>query len=459
MDIIISNLAKKSNEHNLPTNTAMYCHTQKCNSTDFAHKKVLSISEAAISIGVTNEVMQDFISCGDVIAVGSKKNMIKLCELNKFVEEPYDISFQANQNPQSDKLFRDCFLEYVESLNGGVSNRTFGNHISMIPHILDGLGKYKMREINKTILKKFINNLTLKKYTKKKNGTPDTYYSQSMINKIFDLLHGFIIEVSDEEGSQLLKIDFMAKIKKPVSNKHSSEKEQVFTDQEIKKIFSAIKTNKMISCWIHILADTGVRPSEALALKFSDINFENGTINIFRTLSKTADYDVQEHKRISHFLPFIKDLKNDKQNKKIDYQRRTLKVSQQTLKVLKRWEEYIKSNKALLALKCAHNTEEFLFNGFHGQLCLYEDYKQIYQRLLNSKELNGNTMNPYRYRHTVCTDLLRHGVDIKTVQLILGDNTPDMVLKVYSNMNKDDVLKGSQIRADRMDEMLRIVPN
>lgn len=53
----------------------------------------------------------------------------------------------------------------------------------------------------------------------------------------------------------------------------------------------------------------------------------------------------------------------------------------------------------------------------------------------------------------------RSGINIKAAQLILGNNTPDMVMKVYANLDKSDVLKGSQSFADSMDLMLGVIPH
>ena len=59
-------------------------------------------------------------------------------------------------------------------------------------------------------------------------------------------------------------------------------------------------------------------------------------------------------------------------------------------------------------------------------------------------------MNMYRFRHTVCTDLLGRGIDLKTVQMIMGDNTPDVILSVYANIGKQDVLMASSELSQRM---------
>lgn len=46
------------------------------------------------------------------------------------------------------------------------------------------------------------------------------------------------------------------------------------------------------------------------------------------------------------------------------------------------------------------------------------------------------------------------GVNIKAVQMIMGDNTPDMVMRVYANLDSTDVLIGSKQCAVSLDKVL-----
>lgn len=43
---------------------------------------------------------------------------------------------------------------------------------------------------------------------------------------------------------------------------------------------------------------------------------------------------------------------------------------------------------------------------------------------------------------------------MKTVQMIMGDNTPDMILRVYANLEKKDLLLATTDLANRMDDIL-----
>lgn len=361
-----------------------------------------------------------------------------------------DISNVA-RNTKADMLFKDYIIKYLDEVKGETSSRTYDSKINLARHIINGIGKYKMSELNVHILKKFINGLTEKNYEK---GKKTHYFSQSTINKIYDVLHGIIKDASDEEGDGILQKDYMRNIKKPRSKQHKDKEEQALSKDELKKISDVIKDNKMISTWVHIMMYTGARPSEALALKFSDIDYKNSVIKINKTLSQEQDHDVASQKRKGAPKPIITNLKNDHGRSKVDYQTRELKVSKNLLDITKEWENYVKSNTKLMKMKNDNGTEEYMFCGSKGQLWLYRNYRQAYGRILERVGLDISEFNPYRFRHNFCTECLRKGIDVKTVQCLMGDNTPDMVLKVYANMNKDDVFKGSKILSEHIDKIL-----
>jgi len=359
-------------------------------------------------------------------------------------------------NPNAELLFKDFFIKYLKSLDGAARSRSYSSTLYLAPHIVDGLGNYKMSQINKTVLKEFINSFTKKTYNKGKNSDQPQYFSQSTIDKVYHLLHAAIKEASDLDGDHLLRTDFMANIKKPRSNRCKAPEIQALTDDQMMMLSNIASENKMMNVWVHLMLYTCVRPSEPLALKFSDIDYDQKTVSIVRTLSYEEYSDVNTFSRVKPRKPIITNLKNERGGK-INLQRRTLKVGNMILDILKDWETAVTSDEELMRLKRENGTEEFLFCGTRGQFWLYDDYQQVYERLLKRHGLSVAEYNPYRFRHNCCTRLFRLKIDLKTVQLIMGDNTPDMVLRVYANLNSDDVLKGSQDFADSMDMALNVV--
>ena len=174
----------------------------------------------------------------------------------------------------------------------------------------------------------------------------------------------------------------MENIKKPRTRQAQKPPLKAFTHNELQQLLKAIHENRMITIWICIMLYTGVRPSEALALMWKDINYQEGTIDISKALSQEDYFDIRNHHKIKPSIPIITDLKNERNSDKSSWQKRTLKVGKGLLKMLSEWERVSKGNTALMKKKRENGTEEYLFCGSKGQLWLYEYYNKAYKRLL-----------------------------------------------------------------------------
>lgn len=352
--------------------------------------------------------------------------------------------------PEQDILVSECFAKFLKGLESSIVNRTYGSYIGIGKHIDDGLGNLKMYELNREVIQDFLNNCRKATYTK---SGKIYYYGQTHLNLIFDLLKRFVETYSDDYiGTPLLSKNYMARMDKPRTLALKKEEVPALTMDEIKMVLAAVQSDKMISCWVHIMVNIGCRPSEALALRWSDIDFTNKTITISKTLGKFAEHDPITKKRITPFRAIIKDLKNENGRKRrIDYQTRTLSISEKTINSILEWKKEIANNPKLTSARKKMGTEDFVFTGPNGDLRVYEDYTQRYKRLLRKSKIDPSKINPYRFRHTACTELLKSKVDVKRAQLVMGDNTPDMMLKTYANMDKESVLQASGVLSDRME--------
>lgn len=62
----------------------------------------------------------------------------------------------------------------------------------------------------------------------------------------------------------------------------------------------------------------------------------------------------------------------------------------------------------------------------------------------------GKDLTAYNLRHEYCTELARRGVDIRITQKLMGHSSPEMTLKVYTNLSSDDI---------NTDDLKRIINN
>lgn len=138
----------------------------------------------------------------------------------------------------------------------------------------------------------------------------------------------------------------------------------------------------------------------------------------------------------------------------VDFQTRTIPVSDELLATVKKLMDEIKGNEELCQKRKEANTEYLLFTGPKGTMWTFDDYAQCYERLLLKSKLNPSQMNLYRFRHTFCTNLIMRGENLKTVQIFMGDNSPEMILRVYADIEKESILKSNVLR-DRMADIMR----
>ena len=343
--------------------------------------------------------------------------------------------------PEQDVTVAECFDKFLNSIKKEVKSRTFGDYVNAGKFIVGKLGQLKMYEIDYAVLEDFLNQLVDAKYVKGKGKGKPQPFGQSKINKVYDLLGRFIRYYSNEAlDHPLIKKNYMVNLKKPKSKAPVKPETTIYTDEEIRAIYEAVKEDFMIYCWVRILHATGCRPSEALALKWSDIDFEERTISITKALGKEATYDTKELKRTTHFVPVIKELKNERAGKKSGFQKRTLPVSDELLGIIMKLKAQEEADSTYMQNKAQNGTTEFIFTGKNGNLRIYEDYAQRYNRLLRKAGLNKSENNLYRFRHTFCTEMILAGVDVVSVQRMMGDNSSQVITGVYTNISQRYIL-------------------
>ena len=173
---------------------------------------------------------------------------------------------------------------------------------------------------------------------------------------------------------------------------------------------------------IVILLGTGLRVSELYGLTKADIDFDRRCIHINKQLCRTADKPY-----------FIAPPKTSSGN-------RSIPMTDTDYMAFRR----VLENRG-------HPKVEVMVDGYSGFLFLDKDGKpkvamhlENYMRGMQRKYIkkHGNTLSrvtPHVLRHTFCTNVQQAGLDVKSLQYLMGHSNASVTLDVYTHSSFDSV--------------------
>lgn len=193
---------------------------------------------------------------------------------------------------------------------------------------------------------------------------------------------------------------------------------KVYSKQQLKALFNYLETlspgytNDYNKTLLRLLFYSGCRISEALALNWSDIDFENNAVLINKTLSQSKHgYKVS-------------DPKTDKSTGKVS-------LDSETISLLKKWQ--INQRKYMLSLGITDPT--MIFCGIYKQLITHH---AIYVRMKTiAEKANIPFLGVHVTRHTHASLLLDAGADMKEVQDRLRHASINMTMDTYGHLSKE----------------------
>ena len=168
-----------------------------------------------------------------------------------------------------------------------------------------------------------------------------------------------------------------------------------------------LKRTKML---IYLLMSNGLRISEALALTWSDIHFNDSTITIDKTFSK-----VKGGTKISKPKTLASDA--------------ILPASDFILKALKRFRVYQKKKRLAAGLNVK---EDLIFSQIDGSKISYEIASRQVRTIFN--ECGIDYHGTHTFRHTFASILLDEGEDLKVVQEVMRHSDISLTANLYGKL-------------------------
>lgn len=216
------------------------------------------------------------------------------------------------------------------------------------------------------------------------------------------------------------------KVIKPKS-RQTQRKGNFLTKEELKEFLKLAQTTTLSYFFplVHLMAYTGLRQGEALALKWSDIDFKNKKI----TVNKTAVW--------------IKG-KQTLQTPKTKNSKRVISIDPNTLSILKSWKKdqikiYFKNGKHF------DGDENFIFTNQRSDWVQIHNFIPYFKRFITGHDLK--LITPHGLRHTHASLLFSAGVEPKNISDRLGHSTVQITLDLYTHITEEQ-------RTDTVDKLL-----
>lgn len=209
----------------------------------------------------------------------------------------------------------------------------------------------------------------------------------------------------------IIKTNPLDKIIRP-KQKEKSEKKKALTKEELTDFLDLAKeyaSPVLFAAW-WTLAYTGLRRGELLGLEWSDIDFENRTLRVERTLVRISG-------------------KLSTQSPKTKKSRRVVTLDPRTIEILKNWR--LKQKKILF--KKGTGKTEIVFSNTLGGYLMESRLRNELRSFLLKFDLPLITVHDLR--HTHASLLFEAGVEAKQIADRLGHSKIQTTLDMYTHIN------------------------
>ena len=90
-------------------------------------------------------------------------------------------------------------------------------------------------------------------------------------------------------------------------------------------------------------------------------------------------------------------------------------------------------------------SSKFIFPSQEGDFKKESAVKCLMQRFVKKVGIEDMGLTLYRFRHTMCTRLILAGQPIPVIQRIMGDNTIDVIMKIYTHVTEKQAMAACEV--------------
>lgn len=363
----------------------------------------------------------------------TKKEALKRAEeaLKKLFEDGIDE--KAVRHLTFEDIANEWFNLYSKT---GVKDSTLDQRQFQMNFLIKHIGKMKIVQITSRMYQKVLNEMYEIGYVYKHiDGKPlyKPYSKNTIVNThaTANMIFNYAVQhkIIKENPAKCATIPEKVLTVEEIEN--NSIEETYFEKVELEEFLRAVDQYGLYldKEFFYLLAFSGMRTSEMLALKWSDINFDTNEVRITKT-----NYNKTNNMKNYKLTP-------PKTNASI----RTIYIDDIVMKMLK--EHKARQNKIIMANRMIPDGKGgFMKNpDFHDGNFVFAHKngypytkKHVYERMkrLMAKTAITKHLTPHSFRHTHISLLAEAGVDLTSIMNRVGHDDQETTLKVYTHVTE-----------------------
>lgn len=234
-------------------------------------------------------------------------------------------------------------------------------------------------------------------------------YSINIVKNTLD----YALKLGMIESNPML---YVTKPRKKIDVSETDKHDNFYNKDELKKFLDVAKDTDLKKYTLfRLLAFSGMRIGECLALTWHDLDYKNNTIAINKTLARVKNKLVI-------------------QTPKTKASNRVISLDAETIQVLKEWQ--LEQRKQLLKLGInSMNKHQLIFSNSNNKYIYSDAIRKVIKSI--AKKAGIYPITAHGFRHTHATLLFASGMDIKQVQARLGHSNVQTTLNIYTHAMKD----------------------
>lgn len=317
----------------------------------------------------------------------------------------------------SSSTFKQVADDWLKQYATDVKVSTVRAREKAIHHAIEHFNTKPIQTIKKHEYQRFVNDMSAQ-YSKN--------YVDSIVastNMIFKYAHDMkLIKTLPSEGIKRPKKKVSVEELEDIEiHKKFLEKDELFQFLEVAKYHHSPQNSFEV---FTTLAYTGMRAGELLALKWSDIDFENNTISITKTY-----YNPNNNKKHYQILT----PKTESSIGKISVDPHVIQLLKDyKVNVQDTWKNglYIDNN--------------FVFTDVNGYPLVIKKLSTWIQAIMKKTDITNKHISTHSFRHTHCALLIEAGVHIKEIQERLRHKDINTTMNIYAKITNSYKKDASQ---------------